>query len=145
MIRVIERDAEAGVLTIRTADATIEFSELEYPHDDALALYRVALSGDGLRASGSVEAIGDDGLAEFLRMISVSLPWEGQRTWRALTALEVSAVVNDRGNVSTVFRLDSRAWDPPWSASCRLDFDLGDFAALSTEVREWFSAPRADG
>lgn len=140
MMRVIERDKEAGTLTIRSADAAIEFSDLEYPHDDALALYRVALSGDGLHASGSVEAVGDDGLAEFLREISVSVPWEGQRTWRALTALEVSAVVNDRGNVSTAFRLDGRAWDPPWSANCRFEFDLGEVATLSTEARDWFSA-----
>ena len=86
MTVVVERNSEAGTLTIRSGDAAIEFSDLEYPHD-ALALYRVELSGDGLQASGSVEAIGDDGLAEFLKEMSVSSPWKGNEPWRALPGL----------------------------------------------------------
>lgn len=136
---MIEHDHGSRTLTLRSGDASVEFSALQFPHADALALYSVKLSSAGLQATGSVEAIGDDGLAEFLGDIAVSAPWEGQRTWRALTVLAVSATVNDRGNVSTTFGIDGRAWDSPWSASCRLEFDLGDFVTLSSEVRSWFS------
>ena len=96
MTVVVERNSEAGTLTIRSGDAAIEFSDLEYPHD-ALALYRVELSGDGLQASGSVEAIGDDGLAEFLKEMSVSSPWEGQRTMAGAAGSWVLAVIQNLG------------------------------------------------
>ncbi|MCP3883317.1 MAG: hypothetical protein GY701_33680 [Sulfitobacter sp.] len=137
---MILEQSEAGTLTIRSGDCRLELSDLEYPHGDALALYRATLFGAGLEATGSVEAIGDDGLAEFLSDIAESALWEGERTWRALSGLELRAFVNDRGNVTATFLVHGRAWDPPWSASCQFKVDLGDFRGLSTEVRRWFVA-----
>lgn len=131
--------SETGSLTVGSGDSGIELSDLVFPHGDALALYRAALFGSGLKATASVEAIGDDGLAEFLSGISESTLWDGQRSWSALSGLDLSAEVNNRGNVTLTFQIHGRSWDPNWSASSRVGLDLGDFKSLSRAVSDWFA------
>ncbi len=129
---------DAGSLTIRSDDAGIELFDLEYPHADALALYCVTLSGAGLSATAPVEAIGDDGLAAFLSELAQSDPWDGERSWSALSGFGLAVAVNARGNETLMFTIQDPSRDQNWSATARVGLDLGDLAGLANAVREWF-------
>lgn len=129
-------------LSFTDGELSVVFSALSYPHDDALALYTVTLSGPSLDASACVEGVIDDGLAQFLADIGGSSLWEGERSWRALTCVRCDARVDQLGHVTLAWTVDD-GWRQRWSSTISTQHDLGDFPALADAARRCFSPPWA--
>ena len=134
--------------------------DVERPHANELTLFVVRIADDYLEASCSIESLGGDSgfdldselqtrsgvsttqhirLSKLFVDLGSGALWEGHRRWRSLAGeLEVSLAVDDFGHVDVTFQISPRPWEPTWSATCTLRYNLGDLARLGTELGQWF-------
>lgn len=117
-----------------------EFSRPERPHDDELILFAVTLTGSGLTAHGSVESIGGDELAAFLRALGDAPgAWEGEKRWESFAReLAIAATCDVGGHVALSVSIAPTPWDPAWSAKVTVTYALGELLTLASDVEDWF-------
>lgn len=144
------------------AGRTVTFSDLDHPHGDGLTLFVVSIEAEEVTARCPIESIsGDSGLCQapitktpsadqegiqlsaLLIELSNRTPWEGTYKWKSFASeLTVTLTTDPLGHVSILLKVQPTPWQPTWSASCTLTYNLGDLAQLGKDLGAWFRNSR---